>query len=86
MKTKLMNLVLGMSLSVFLATLAQAASPDEIRSLARDVYYYAYPIVLMDVTMRQVTAVPNAAAIHGRAPVIDQVVEKMHRSFSSELD
>jgi hypothetical protein len=44
-------------------------STGEIRSLARDVYAYAFPIVLMDTTMRQATAVPDATAVHGRAPV-----------------
>ena len=28
-------------------------SPDEMYALAREVYLYAYPIVSMDVTMRQ---------------------------------
>jgi len=62
--------------SVFVSTavLAQTAagpspSPDEIRVLARDLYYYAYPIVLMDVTKQQLTAVPNATAVTGRAPI-----------------
>jgi hypothetical protein len=37
--------------------------------IARDAYLYAYPIVSMDMTMRQATNVPNAAAINMRAPV-----------------
>lgn len=40
-----------------------------INDLVRDVFVYAYPIVLMDATMRQSTAVPNATAEHGRAPI-----------------
>src|SRR5215831_20030077 len=37
--------------------------------LARDVYLFAYPIVSMDITMRQATNVPDAATINMRAPV-----------------
>jgi hypothetical protein len=46
-----------------------AFSVDEVRSLSRDVYQYAYPIVLMDLTMRQATAVSNASTVTGRAPI-----------------
>lgn len=42
---------------------------QEAREIAREVYYYAYPIVLMDVTMRQTTNVPNVSAVPGRAPI-----------------
>lgn len=48
---------------------AQGISPEKTKILARDVYQYAYPIVLMDATMRQSTAVPNATAVRGRAPI-----------------
>lgn len=64
--------LLGAGLGAFLgitATSALAAPEDETRALARDLYQYAYPIVLMDTTMRQSTAVPNATAVVGRAPV-----------------
>jgi hypothetical protein len=44
-------------------------STAEIESLARDLYYYAYPIVLMDTTMRQATNVLDAASVRMRAPV-----------------
>ncbi|BCP55598.1 membrane protein [Kaistia sp. 32K] len=44
-------------------------SPDETYALARDAYLYAYPIVSMDVTMRQATNVPDAQTINLRAPV-----------------
>ena len=37
--------------------------------LARDAYLFAYPIVSMDITMRQATNVPDAATINMRAPV-----------------
>jgi hypothetical protein len=48
---------------------AEKLSPAEIKSLARDVYLYAYPIISMDLTMQQCTNVPNATAVPGRAPV-----------------
>jgi hypothetical protein len=44
-------------------------APEQARELAREAYYYAYPLVLMDVTMRQATNVPTAAAAPMRAPV-----------------
>jgi hypothetical protein len=46
-----------------------AISSQDINAIARDVYLYAYPIVSMDVTMRQATNVPNAGMINMRAPV-----------------
>ena len=67
------GLALGALLSVLLmpplAFGQGATSPDDVRALARDIYQYAYPIVSMDVTMRQATAVPNASTITGRAPI-----------------
>jgi hypothetical protein len=48
---------------------AQTASTDMVREIARDAYQYAYPLVLMDATMRQATAVPNATGVKGRAPI-----------------
>ena len=49
------------------ASAAEQLSPAEIKSLAHDLYFYAYPIVSMDFTMRQATNVPNAAAVPARA-------------------
>ena len=46
-----------------------AISSQDINAIARDVYLYAYPIVSMDVTMRQATNVPNAGMINMRAPI-----------------
>lgn len=46
-----------------------AAAPDEIYAIAREAYYYAYPIVSMDATLRQATNVPDATAISMRAPL-----------------
>lgn len=48
---------------------AQNASEQNVREIAREAFQYAYPIVLMDATMRQSTAVPNATAVRGRAPI-----------------
>lgn len=46
-----------------------SAGLDAIGALARDVYHYAYPIVLMDVTMRVATNVPDTNTIPMRAPL-----------------
>jgi hypothetical protein len=48
---------------------AATLSPERACEIAREGYIYAYPIVLMDATMRQTTAVPNATAVAGRAPI-----------------
>lgn len=40
-----------------------------MKFLALELYEYAFPIVLMDITMRQVTNVPNANSVPMRAPV-----------------
>ncbi|MBR0692274.1 DUF1254 domain-containing protein [Bradyrhizobium lablabi] len=48
---------------------AEQTTEQRVRTIAREVYQYAYPIVLMDTTMRQATAVPNATSVVGRAPV-----------------
>ncbi|TWB04449.1 DUF1254 domain-containing protein [Bradyrhizobium stylosanthis] len=48
---------------------AQGISEQQAYEIARDAYIYAYPIVTMDVSMRQSTNVPNAGAIPLRAPV-----------------
>lgn len=46
-----------------------AQRADELYALARDAYLYAYPIVMMDVTMRQATNVADATTVNMRAPV-----------------
>lgn len=43
--------------------------PSKVQSLAREAYHYAYPLVLMDVTLKQTTNVPNATSVEGRAPI-----------------
>jgi hypothetical protein len=42
---------------------------DELYTLAKDAYLYAYPIVMMDVTRRQATNVADATSVNMRAPV-----------------
>lgn len=46
-----------------------ALTPEETYAIARETYLYAYPIVSMDVTMRQATNVPDDATVNMRAPV-----------------
>jgi hypothetical protein len=46
----------------------QAADP-ELYEIAREAYVYAYPIVTMDMTMRQMTNVPSSGVVAMRAPV-----------------
>ncbi|WP_230329750.1 DUF1254 domain-containing protein [Nocardia aurantiaca] len=41
----------------------------DLKALAFDVYQYAYPLVIMDLTMRQATNVPDADTAMLRAPV-----------------
>lgn len=44
-------------------------SPEAMKNLVRDVYQFAYPLVLMDITMRQATNVPDATSVPKRAPI-----------------
>ena len=46
-----------------------SARGESLEEIARDAYIYAYPLVLMDITMRQMTNVVNAGNNIGRAPV-----------------
>ncbi|WP_036049267.1 DUF1254 domain-containing protein [Bradyrhizobium sp. Tv2a-2] len=48
---------------------AQALSNEQAYEIARDAYVYAYPIVTMEVSMRQSTNVPDAKTIPLRAPI-----------------
>lgn len=48
--------------------IVRAGTSDKTYHLARDAYLYAYPIVSMDVTMRQATNVPDAHTVNMRAP------------------
>lgn len=56
-------------LSASLPGPAQSVSGQEAYDIARDAYVYAYPIVTMDVSMRQSTNVPDARTIPLRAPI-----------------
>jgi hypothetical protein len=76
--TVLRALTLGVTLFVTAALPASAQtspsqtsgiSQQEAYEIARDAYLYAYPIVTMDVSMRQSTNVPNANTVPLRAPV-----------------
>ena len=46
-----------------------ANGEEFIQDLARDVYLYAFPIVLMDVTMRLATSIPDSLSAPMRAPL-----------------
>src|SRR4051812_41881343 len=48
---------------------AQSISEQQAYEIARDAYIYAYPIVTMDMSMRQSTNVPDANTIPLRAPI-----------------
>ena len=56
-------------LSATSAYTQEKLAPAQVKALARDAYDYALPIVLMDLTMRRATNVPNANTIPMRAPV-----------------
>jgi hypothetical protein len=59
-------LVISLSLVFTIPFAAGEESPEQI---AYDAYLYAYPLVLMDVTMRQMTNVTAPDPNHGRAPI-----------------
>ena len=67
--------VFGIVLALALGSAADAQtaqsklSPDEMYALAREAHLYAYPIVSMDVSMRQATNVPDTTSVNMRAPV-----------------
>src|SRR5215813_6593263 len=72
MKTNIASIALALvltpSLTLPLAS-AEKASGQEAYEIARDAYIYAYPIVTMDVSMRQSTNVPDSKTIALRAPI-----------------
>lgn len=51
------------------ASATDATQADAEKALALELYEFAFPIVLMDLTMQQATNVPNASAVPMRAPV-----------------
>src|SRR5262245_1665231 len=58
-----------LALAVNAPASAQAISEQQAYDIARDAYVYAYPIVTMDMSMRQSTNVPDANTIPLRAPI-----------------
>lgn len=48
---------------------SSSLTAEQTYALAREAYLYAYPIVSMDVTMRQATNVPGTGTINMRAPI-----------------
>ena len=64
--------ILLAALVIFLSlffTIPFAACEESPEQIAYDAYLYAYPLVLMDVTMRQMTNVTAPDPDHGRAPI-----------------
>jgi len=64
--------ILSAALVIFLSlvfTIPLAAGEESSEQIAYDAYLYAYPLVLMDVTMRQMTNVTAPDPNHGRAPI-----------------
>lgn len=47
----------------------KANQTEALTDLAREVYQFAYPLVLMDCTRQQVTDVPDSTSVLGRAPI-----------------
>ncbi|WOH80045.1 DUF1254 domain-containing protein [Bradyrhizobium sp. BEA-2-5] len=62
-------IVLGLGLMPGLPVSAQSISEQQAYEIARDAYVFAYPIVTMDISMRQSTNVPNANTVPLRAPI-----------------
>lgn len=63
-------LVLGVCVGLQGTAAAQPTlTPEETHAIAREAYLYSYPIVSMDVTMRQATNVPDGATFNMRAPI-----------------
>lgn len=64
-----MRTIIMILLTILCSQVNAAKNSDEIQELARDIYQYAYPIVLMDVTRQQMTAVGDATSEIGHAPI-----------------
>jgi len=58
-----------LTLTLIAQASGQQISEQQAYEIARDAYVFAYPIVTMDVSMRQSTNVPNANTIPLRAPI-----------------
>jgi len=61
--------MLVMATAVYAQVQPGSPKDQDAYAIARDVYFYAYPLVSMDTTMRQATDVPNAHTVNMRAPV-----------------
>ncbi len=61
--------LIGQPVASALAEPRDDLTPADARAIAREAYLYAYPLVLMDLTMRQATNVPDADSVPMRAPV-----------------
>jgi hypothetical protein len=70
-KSKLLSVFLSAisTLAVSVASSAATLSPEKAQTLGCDLYFYAFPIALMNATMRQATNVPNSTAVPMRAPL-----------------
>lgn len=62
-------LFIGVEGAVAAEPTAHGLSPEQTYELAREAYLFAYPIVSMDVTMRQATHATDATTINLRAPI-----------------
>lgn len=51
------------------ASVTESKQVDAEKALALELYEFAFPLVLMDLTMQQATNVPNASTVPMRAPV-----------------
>ena len=58
-----------LTLTLIAQASGQQISEQQAYEIARDAYVFAYPIVTMDVSMRQSTNVPNANTVPLRAPI-----------------
>jgi len=67
--TRAVAWISSLALALTAGALAYSQTNSREYEIARDAYIYAYPIVTMDVSMRQSTNVPDAKTIPLRAPI-----------------
>src|SRR5262245_17371149 len=67
--TRAVAWISSLALALTAGALAYSQTNSQEYEIARDAYVYAYPIVTMDVSMRQSTNVPDAKTIPLRAPI-----------------
>ncbi|WEK51329.1 MAG: DUF1254 domain-containing protein [Candidatus Kaistia colombiensis] len=68
-KSVLASTILAFAVSLGSPASAQGLSDQDVYNIARDAYVYAYPIVTMDLSMRQSTNVPMRNTMPLRAPI-----------------